>query len=207
MANIVYIATSLDGYIARKDGGIDWLDTVPNPSQSDYGFYELIARIDAHVIGRKTYEVVLGFGSWPYTKPVFVLSRTLGPGAGGAAGAGSGADDVLGQVLTGRASGGALAGGGSGMLAGGAELLSVSPREAVANLNARGLRNLYIDGGVTIQSFLREDLIDEMIITRIPILLGEGIPLFGPGGELAFRHEETVVYDNALVKSRYVRVR
>lgn len=170
MANFVYIATSLDGFIARKDGGIDWLDNIPNPTGSDYGYSEFIAGIDAHLIGRGTYEVVLGFSPWPYTKPVFVLSRTL-----------------------------------EAPLAGGAELINATPREALAELEALGLRNIYVDGGLTIQSFLKEDLIDEMIITRVPIVLGSGLPLFGECSELSFRHEETEVYDNLLVKSRYTR--
>jgi dihydrofolate reductase len=171
MANFVYIATSLDGFIARKDGNIDWLNDIPNPTQSDYGYYAFIDRIDAMLIGRMTYETVLSFNVWPYTKPVFVLSRTL-----------------------------------TGPLIGGAELLCKTPGEATAYLNDRGYKNLYVDGGVTIQGFLREDLIDEMIITRVPIVLGSGLPLFGESGlEIQFRHVETVVYDDLLVKSRYIR--
>ena len=170
MANYVYIATSLDGFIARKDGAIDWLDNIPNPTNSDYGYYAFMAGIDCHLIGRGTYEVVLGFNPWPYTKPVFVLSRTL-----------------------------------TGPLAGGAELINASPRDAVASLHARGLKNIYVDGGVTIQGFLREDLIDEMIITRIPIVLGSGLPLFGKCGEIPFQHLKTEVFDDMLVKSRYTR--
>lgn len=172
MANYVYIATSLDGFIARKDGGIDWLDNIPNPTNSDYGYSEFIAGIDAHLIGRGTYEIVLGFNPWPYTKPVFVLSSTL-----------------------------------NAPLASGAELMCAAPRDAVAALNARGFKNLYVDGGVTIQGFLREDLIDEMTITRIPVVLGSGLPLFGECGEIPFTHAGTKVWDDMLVKSRYVRTR
>jgi dihydrofolate reductase len=77
MANIVYIAASLDGFIAKKDGGLDWLLDIPNPDNTDYGFSEFLKSIDAIVMGRNTYELVLTFKEWPYTKPVFVLSRTL----------------------------------------------------------------------------------------------------------------------------------
>ena len=74
MANIVYIATSLDGYIARKDGSIDWLTDIPNPEGSDFGFSAFMERIDGIIMGRGTFETVLSFGQWPYSKPVFVLS-------------------------------------------------------------------------------------------------------------------------------------
>jgi len=78
MPNVVYIATSLDGYIADANGSLDWLNTVPNPDSTDYGFADFMDGIDALVMGRKTFETVLGFGGdWPYSKPVFVLSSTL----------------------------------------------------------------------------------------------------------------------------------
>lgn len=78
MANIVFIATSLDGYIADKQGKLDWLQSVPNPDNIDTGFVLLMERIDGLVMGRNTLDVVLGFGcDWPYSKPVFVLSNTM----------------------------------------------------------------------------------------------------------------------------------
>jgi len=77
MSNIVYIATSLDGFIARKDGSLDWLMEYPNPEKSDFGFASFLDRIDGIIMGRKTFEVVLGFREWPYTKPVFVLTTSL----------------------------------------------------------------------------------------------------------------------------------
>lgn len=76
MPNYVYIATNLDGYIATTDGGIDWLSAVPNPDNDDYGYAEFISGI-AIVMDRKTFEKVLTFDAWPYTKPVFVLSNSL----------------------------------------------------------------------------------------------------------------------------------
>ena len=75
---IVFIATSLDGYIADKDGNLDWLHAVPNPDNIDMGFVGLMEEVDAVVMGRTTIETVVGFGvDWPYSKPVFVLSSTL----------------------------------------------------------------------------------------------------------------------------------
>jgi len=176
MANSVYIATSLDGFIATKDGGIDWLLEIPNPDQSDYGFAEFMSGIDAVVMGRITFEQVLTFGDWPYTKPVFVLSQTLDVVPAGSAG----------EI----------------------EIVSGDIRSLVDQLKKRGFRNLYVDGGRTIQSFLEEDLIDEMIITRIPVLLGNGIPLFGKLPECQrFVLKKTEILNDQLVKSDYCRLR
>jgi dihydrofolate reductase len=78
MSNIVFIATSLDGYIADKNDGLDWLDSIPNPENMDMGYVDLIDRIDALVMGRITFEKVCGFNcEWPYSKPVFVLSNSM----------------------------------------------------------------------------------------------------------------------------------
>lgn len=172
----VYIAASLDGYIADRDCGLDWLFESPNPEGSDFGFAEFIAGIDALVMGRRTFEKVLSFGEWPYEKPVFVMSRTL-------------------EAVPGH-------------LGGKAEIIGGDVRSVAAALNGRGYRRLYVDGGRVIRAFLREDLVDEMIITRVPILLGGGVPLFGElAGPLRFNHLETTRLNEALVKSRYRRTR
>lgn len=173
MANYVYIATSLDGYIASEDGGIDWLSEFPNPTNSDYGFGEFMERIDGLVMGRKTYEKVLSFGQWPYTKKVFVLSNKL---------------KEIPKELSDKV-----------------EIINGEIHEVVATLNNRAYKNLYIDGGRTIQSFLELGLIDEMIITRIPILLGGGIPLFAKLDKaIKFDQVKTEVLDDFLVKSTYI---
>jgi len=132
-------------------------------------------RIDAIVIGRNTFELVLTFKTWPYAKPVFVLSRTI---------------KSVPVRLNGKA-----------------EILSGKPDKIVNELIARGYNILFIDGGKTIQGFLKLDLIDEIILTKIPIILGEGIPLFGKLiKELKFKHIKTKVFNNALVRSRYKRI-
>ena len=78
MSNTVFIATSLDGYIADKDGGLDWLNSIPNPDNLDMGWVNFIDRIDALVMGRRTFDKVCSFNcEWPYCKPVFVLSNSL----------------------------------------------------------------------------------------------------------------------------------
>lgn len=146
--NIVFIATSLDGFIADKNGGLDWLEAIPNPAQEDMGYTELMTEVDAIVMGRKTFETVLGFGgNWPYHKPVFVLSHSL---------------KEIPKELNGKV-----------------QLLSGDIPEVLKNIHAQGYLKLYIDGGTTIQNFLKEDLIDEMRLTTIPILLGGGFSLFG----------------------------
>ena len=167
----VFIGTSVDGFIAREDGAIDWLTAFE--SGEDYGYAEFFASVDALVMGRHTYESVLTFPEWPYgDKRVVVLSsRPVEIPA---------------------------------HLSATVELMSAPPREVVRRLAERGFRHLYVDGGRTIQAFLRDGLIDELIITRVPILIGRGIPLFGPlPGDTGLRHLETRSFANGLVQSRY----
>jgi dihydrofolate reductase len=174
--NYVYIATSIDGYIATSDGGIEWLHELPNPNNSDYGYSDFVKNIDALLMGRNSFEKVLTFDDWPYEKKVFVLSSTLNEVP----------SELIGKV----------------------EFISGTPIEILSIVNSQGFTNLYIDGGLVVQSFLAEDLIDELIVTRIPILLGGGIPLFGDlDKSLKFTHNNTEVYDNALVKSHYTRAK
>ena len=77
--NYVFAARSLDGYIAKNDGDIDWLSTtVPNPGQKDLGYLPFMAKIDAIIMGRHTFEKVLSFNiPWPYSKPVLVATKTI----------------------------------------------------------------------------------------------------------------------------------
>jgi len=165
----VFIGTSLDGYIARANGDLDWL---PAGGGEPHGYEEFMATVDALVIGRKTFETVLAFDQWPYgQKPVFALStRPLAPAPQGA-------------VL---------------------ERMSGPPGEIMANLGARGIRHVYVDGGITIQRFLQARLIQRLIITRIPVLLGGGIPLFGPvEADILLRHVGTRQFASGLVQSEY----
>ena len=166
----VFIATSLDGFIARVNGAIDWL---PPGGGEPHGYDEFMATVDALVIGRKTFETVLTFDMWPYgEKPVFALSsRPLAPAP-------------LGAVV---------------------ERMSGDPAEIVSQLAARDIRHVYVDGGITIQRFLQAGLIQRLIITRIPILIGDGIPLFGvTQRDIALKHIATRQYASGLVQSEYV---
>lgn len=175
--NYVFIARSLDGYIADKDSGIDWLHLVPNPDNLDLGYNSFNNRIDAIVLGRNTYEVVLGFNiPWPYTKPVYVVSNSL---------------EFLPDDLNGKA-----------------ELVKGALNDILEYIHSEGSSNLYIDGGSLVQSFLREDLIDEMILTTIPVLLGGGIPLFGElPKSMEFKHVKSEVFLNAITQDSYRRRR
>jgi len=142
----VYIAVSLDGFIARKDGGLDWLPPGSDGSE-DYGYAEFMSTVDIIVMGRNSFEKVLTFGEWPYDKKVIVLtSRDL-----------TRPPELADKV----------------------EALHLSPRELVHEMDIRGATGIYLDGGITIQHFLREGLVDEMTITTIPILIGDGLLLFG----------------------------
>ncbi|USA45376.1 dihydrofolate reductase family protein [Acinetobacter sp. C26M] len=175
MSNIVYIATSLDGYIADKNHQLDWLHEAAAADQSDFGFSEFLQRIDAMIMGRKTLETILGFNcKWPYQKPVFVLSHTL-----------TNVPPTLQDKVF---------------------LEKGKPQDIVDRLNKNGYHNLYIDGGITIQNFLKEDMIDELIISTIPTLLGGGTPLFCDLiTPLKFKYLKTEVYLDAIVKNYYVR--
>jgi dihydrofolate reductase len=87
---------------------------------------------------------------------------------------------------------------------GGVEQMSGEPSEIVAQLEARGFKHAYVDGGITIQRFLAAGLIDRMVITRVPLLIGTGIPLFGPvPRDISLRHVATTCYDGGLVQSEY----
>lgn len=177
MANIVFIATSIDGYIADKEGGLDWLHSVPNTDSIDMGFAALMEQVDALVMGRNTLDMVLSFDvDWPYSKPVFVLSNTMTEVPEGYQ------DKVF--------------------------LLKGELTEVVAELNKQGYQDLYIDGGVTIQNFLAQDLIDQMTITTIPLLLGGGVKLFGELETMqSFKLVESKVYLETIVQNHYLRSR
>ncbi len=173
--NVVYVATSLDGYIADEAGGLGWLPA-PSEADGDHGFGAFIAEIDAIVMGRVTFETVLGFdGDWPYPCPVYVLSRTL---------------QAVPEHLTGSV-----------------HLCSGPPEQIVDQLFAVGHQRLYVDGGRVVRSFLAAGLIDRMILTRVPVVLGGGVPLFGalPAPQ-QFRHSRTRTLPAGLVQSTYDRV-
>ncbi len=171
----VYVGTSLDGFLARPDGDFSWLSRFGD-AEAVAAYNEFMARIDAIVIGRNTFDVVMKFPDWPYEKPVFVLSSTI---------------DAVPEKTKGRAT-----------------LLSSPPGEVCDHLDSLGHSNIYIDGGLVIQSFLKEGLVDELIIAKVPVVIGSGIPLFGSvERDILFDHVRTTVASNGLVRSYYTRPR
>jgi dihydrofolate reductase len=169
----VFVGASLDGFIARPDGGLDWLPTDAEP----HGYDEFIASVDTIVIGRHTFETVLGFEAWPYgTRRVVVLgSRPV-------------------DLAVATARGGIV------------EQMGGAVAEIAARLAAGGAQHLYVDGGITVQRFLVAGLIDRLVITRVPVLIGQGIPLFGSlPHDVRLRHVGTRWFPSGLVQSEYER--
>ncbi|PNY80916.1 dihydrofolate reductase family protein [Deinococcus koreensis] len=178
MPFLVYIATSLDGFIARPGGELDWLPgaeptSPPPPVGEDHGYDAFMARVDTMVIGRGTFDTARDFSPWPYAgKRVIVLSRTLDAA-------------TLSQPVE----------------------IHPGPVEVLAR-SLQGARGVYVDGGQTIQAFLRAGLIDELIVTRIPVLIGSGLPLFGAlDADLWLQHIDTRTFPSGFVQSTYRPVR
>jgi dihydrofolate reductase len=170
MTVFVFVGTSVDGFIARLNGDLDFL---PPGGGEPHGYDEFIAGVDAIVIGRKTFETVLGFGGWAYgDKRVVVLSSQ--------------------PIDLSVVEGGVV------------EQMAGAPAEIVARLADSGAHHLYVDGGITIQGFLRAGLVDRLIVTRVPVLIGEGIPLFGPlDRDVPLRHVMTRHFPSGLVQTEY----
>lgn len=166
----VFCGISVDGFLARPNHALDFLET---GEQEPHGFEEFYASVDVVVIGRKTFEVVLTFGEWPYGKKAVVVlsSRPI---------------DF------------------SSVKGGNVQQMSGEPATIARELKARGFKHAYIDGGVTIQRFLAAGLIDRMVITRVPVLIGEGIPLFGAvPRDIPLKHMATRSFKGGLVQSEY----
>ena len=164
----VFIATSLDGYIARPDGSIDWLSAVQVDGE-DYGYAHFAETVDVIVLGRNTYDVVLGFAAWPYAG-----KRAI--------------------VMTNRPANSRH----------GEEFYAGAAADLVRRLAAEGARRVYVDGGVIIQQFRSAGLIDDLTISIIPVVLGEGIPLFVAGAsEKRLTLVEVQSWPSGLVQLRY----
>jgi dihydrofolate reductase len=165
----VFVGISVDGFMARADGALDFL---PPGGGEPHGYDEFIATVGALVIGRKTYETVLAFDEWPYGHKFVVVLST--------------------QSLANAPTGARV------------ERMSGAPSEIVSRLAARGIQHVYVDGGLTIQGFLRAGLVQRLTITRVPVLIGSGVPLFGAiSHDIALKHITTQQYASGLVKSEY----
>jgi dihydrofolate reductase len=176
----VFIATSLDGFIARSNGSLDWLLQVQAtaPVGEDFGYAAFMAGIDALVMGRKTFETVLAFDSWPYPgRLVHVMSRS-------------------GALHIPRA------------LEPSVRQTRQAPAELLRQLAHSGVRRICLDGGELIQAFLSDDLVDRMTITTVPMLPGEGRRPFGPlPADRAWTLDGVRHWDGGLVQARYARTR
>ena len=167
------MATSLDGFIGRPDGGLDWLTSNESgESGEDYGYQAFLDTVDALVMGRNTFDKVMSFDQWPYSKQVVVLTnRSIELPR-----------DIRDSI----------------------EVMSGDPQDIVDRLSEKGFHHLYVEGGRTIQQFLNAGLIQEMTITKLPVIIGEGIPLFASiENDIKLEHLSTSTYGNGFVQSRY----
>lgn len=144
----VFVAVSLDGFIARPDGDIGWLLQRDDPTEN-HGYSDFIADKEMIVMGRGSYEKVVTFDRWPYDLPVLVLSKQLAPTS-------------VPEALKGKV-----------------QFSNLAPRDALEELTHQNIRRVYVDGGQLVQSCLRDGLINDMVITTVPVLIGAGRSLFG----------------------------
>ena len=164
----VYMAMSVDGFVARPDDRLDWLESVQVAGE-DYGYKSFIDTVDVLVMGRRTYEVALGFPQWPYAgRRVIVLSRSRCAARHGA------------------------------------EVTAETPSALVERLASNGATHVYVDGGALIRSFLRAGLIDDLTLSVVPIILGQGIRLFGDDlPTIPLVVDESRAFPTGLVQTRY----
>lgn len=144
----VFIATSLDGYVARTDRTLDWLMKQP-AEDGDTAFADFMKSVDGLIMGAGSFRTLLVMEEWPYDKPVIVMSLSM-------------QDSDIPPHLAGKVR------------------ISDAPISALMEqLDRRGWKRVYVDGGRLVQSFLREGRIADLEITVVPILIGSGIRLFG----------------------------
>ncbi|MDR6960833.1 dihydrofolate reductase [Pseudomonas brassicacearum] len=169
----VFIATSLDGFIARPDGDIDWLLQRDDPTE-DHGYSDFVADKDVVVMGRGSYEKVLTFDTWFYERPVVVLSEQL-------------AGSPVPEALKGKV-----------------RFSNLSPRDVMEELTRQGVHRVYVDGGQVVQSFLRDGLVADMVITTVPVLIGSGRSLFGAlQQDVELKLVSSRCFPSGLVQSAY----
>ncbi|MEM7155296.1 MAG: dihydrofolate reductase family protein [Myxococcota bacterium] len=169
----VFMAQSLDGFVARPNHGIDWLTKLPSVG-SDYGYKAFAASVDGIVMGRGSFETVLEFGDWPYDKPAVVMSKSLKP------------DDIppeLKDVV---------------------RLSTLEPAALMQQLDEEGWSRAYVDGGRLVQSFIRAGLVEDIVLSIVPILIGEGLRLFGSlPQDIDLELRDSTSFDNGLVQLEY----
>ena len=163
---VLYLAASLDGFIARRDGGIDWL---PALGPEDYGYAQFLGTVDTVIMGRTTYEQVLTLGPYPYAgKKGYVLSTRR-----------HGRDENV-------------------------EYINGDIAEFAAGLRSAPGKDIWLVGGARLaQGFLRARAVDQIILTIVPYLLGDGIALFNGGSERSLVLMESRTFRDGLAQLRY----
>jgi dihydrofolate reductase len=172
---VLYIACSIDGFIARPDGRIDWLESIPNPDRTDHGYQNLLDNTSCIIMGRKTYTEVLGFGiEWPYAdKLTYIVSR-----------------EKSFQPETPNT-----------------KTLSGNIAETVRKMKAEPGKDIWlVGGGQLVTYFLNNDLVDRMIISIAPTIIGQGIPLFpGVPKETSWILSGHTAYSTGIISLTYDR--
>ncbi|MBS1780070.1 MAG: dihydrofolate reductase [Bacteroidetes bacterium] len=171
---ILFIACSLDGYIAKEDGDISWLDIVSTPGE-DYGYSNMIEQTDTFILGRKTYDKVLTFGgAFPHDdRQTYVITRNSRPSVNNL------------------------------------HFYSAGIDKLVAELRTKPGKDIHLDGGAElIAAFMQQNLVDEYIISMIPILLRQGIRLFKTSDkpEIELKLLSSTAYPSGLVQLHYKKV-
>lgn len=169
----VFLAISLDGFVARKDHSLDWLQKA-HTTGGDLGTGAFMASVDAMVMGRGSFETMLKMQVWPYEFPVTVLSSSLRQ------------DDIPPSYRS------------------KVRLSADTPQAVMQQLADEGHKRVYIDGGQLVHSFIRAGLIEDMVLTVIPILLGQGVSLFGPlDQDIRLQLRRSEHYDSGIVQNTY----
>lgn len=173
----VFIATSMDGFVARDTADPELkLDWLMKQDTvgEDHGYDDFIESVDGLVMGSGSFETLLGFEGWPYGKPVIVVSKTL-------------TQSDIPIELSDKV-----------------ELTNLAPQEVMNMLEERGWTRAYIDGGKLVQSFIRQGLIEDITLTRIPILIGSGVSLFGAvDQDIDLELRSVKAFESGLVTSVY----
>jgi dihydrofolate reductase len=166
----VFVAATLDGYIADVGGSLDWLHAAAVEGE-DFGYDELLSTVDALAMGRGTYDYIAHLDPLPFgDRPTYVFTH---------------------REAASRA---------------GVTFWASSPEEAVREWSHRGYGRVYVDGGKLISSFLDVGLIDDLTVTVVPLLLGEGMPLFSPSPRVTPLELESVRgYPSGMAQLRYRR--
>ncbi len=170
---ILYVATSLDGKIAKPDGDVKWLESLPNPEQDDYGYADFYKSIDTTVMGHNTYKEILGFDiPFPYQdKKNFVITRNK---------------DLKDTEHV--------------------SFVSDDPVGFMKELKAASGGPIWLVGGAQLNTlFFNEGLIDELMVFTMPIVIGDGIPLFSPHPiERLLKVKAQKTYTSGVVMTSYL---